>query len=288
MKKQFTYLPYTGMGDYAYFGCASVDEPGAAAVADLLGKRGFHLFCDSCGGKYAQTPAEAAQAIFHSKGAVVFLSEKSMESLAFRNAINYLLSLRKPLVCVKMGDFQLSYGLDMQLANIKMLPYTTAEETAQALMGSGVLTQEMVGEPMGKRSFHRKRTYIILGMSAAAVLIFALSVGTVIQKRTSADYILRDTDGSAYVNIAEFGDEGLSAMAGKTIGELDLSGGTFTSLTALKEVSATTVNVSDLSANTALWPLTRVQGIETVKISQEQCIYARELCDAGLTVVVTH
>jgi len=208
--------------------------------------------------------------------------------LAFRNEINYLLSLRKPLVCVKLGEFRLGYGLDMQLANIRLLPYTTPEETAQALIDTGILTQDMMGEGMEKRNFNRKHTYIILGMVAAAVLIFALSLSAVIRERSTAAFVLQDVDGSAYVNISEYGDEGLAAMAGKSVEELDLSGGTFSSLRAIKDISAATVNVSGLPADVALWPVSQVQGIKTVKLSQEQLIYARELCNAGITVVVTH
>ena len=288
MKTQFSYLPYSGASDFAYFGCSAADEPAAAAVADILVSRGFRLSCDSCGGKFAQSPSALAETIAHCGGAVVFLSEKSIESLAFRNVINYLLSLRKPLVCVKLGEFQLGYGLDMQLANIPMIALISPEETAEALMQSGVLSQTMVGEEMEKRNINRKRNYIITAMVAAAVLAFALYLGSVIRERTSAAYILQNTDGSKYVNIAKYGDEGIAAMEGKTVGELDLSGGTYTSLLNIKDVSAATVNVSDIPSNVALWPLVQVKGIETVKISQNQVIFARDLCNAGITVVVVH
>jgi len=287
MKKQFTYLPYAGVGGYAYWSCIGEDEPIAAEVAELLAARSFRLYNDACGGKYAQSPAAVAEAIARCDGAVVFLSEKSIDSLAFRNAINYLLSLRKPLVCVKLGDFKLEHGLAVQLANIASVPYTTAEETAEALVQSGVLTQDMVGAGMEKRDFNRKRNYIMLAMVALAVTIFALSALLTVQKHRSPAYTLRDADGSDYVNIASYGDEGLTAMAGKTVGELDLTDGVFTSLAAAKDVSAATVNVSGVSAEVALWPLTQVQGIKTVKISQDQVIYAGDLCRAGLTVVVT-
>ncbi len=288
MKKHFNYLPYAGIGDFAYIGCSPADESAAAAVADILVNCGFRLSCDSCGGKFAQSPADLAETITHCSGAVVFLSEKSIESLAFRNAINYLLSLRKPLVCIKSGDFQLGYGLDMQLANIPVIALDNPEETAEALIQSGVLTQAMVGEGMEKRNFNRRRNYIITAMVAVTVLAFALYLGSVIRERTSAAYILRNTNGSKYVNIAKYGDEGIIAMAGKTVGELDLSGGTFTNLLNIKDVSATTVNVSDIPLNIVLWPLAQIKGIETVKISQDQVIYARDLCHAGITVVVEH
>ena len=288
MKTQFSYLPYSGASDFAYFGCSAADEPAAAAVADILVSRGFRLSCDSCGGKFAQSPSALAETIAHCEGAVVFLSNKSIESLAFRNVINYLLSLRKPLVCVKLGEFQLGFGLDMQLANIPVFTFSSPEKTAEALLQSGALTQTMVGEGMEKRNINRKRNYIIIAMVAVTVLAFGLYLGSVIRERTSAAYILQNTDGSKYVNIAKYGDEGIVAMAGKTVGELDLSGGTFTSLLNIKDVSATTVDVSDISQKVALWPLAQVNGIETVKISQDQVIYARDLCNAGITVVVVH
>lgn len=288
MKKQFSYLPYVGIDEYAYLGCIAADEPMAAEVADRLGARGFRFICDSCGGKFAQSPAAVAEAIAHCGGAVVFLSEKSMETLAFRNEINYLLSLRKPLICVKLGEYTLGHGLDMQLVNIKTISYTDPEETAEALVESGILTQEMMGEGMKKRDFNRKRLYIIAAMVAAAVLIFSLCVNAVIQKRISPAFVLQDVDGSEYVNISRYGDEGIAAMAGKSVRELDLSGGEFTSLMAMKDLCAEIVNASDIAADIPLWPLGQVQGLKTVKVDQQQLIYARDLCDAGITVVVVH
>lgn len=287
MKKQFNYLPYSGVGAYAYIGCIPADESVAAEVADLLVSRGFRLSCDNCGGSFAQSPAAVAEAIARCSGAVIFLSKKSIESLAFRNVINYIFSLRKPFVCVKLGEFELGHGLDMQLANIPMISHTSAEQTAETLLQSGALMQSMVGEGMVQRSFNRIRSYIIISMIVAAVLIFALCVGAMIKERTSAAFVLQDTDGSSYVNISTYGDEGIAAMAGKTVGELDLSGGTYSSLSDMKNISASTVNVSGISPKISLTPLLQMNGLETVKLSQEQLIYAKDLFNSGLTVLVT-
>ncbi len=288
MKKRFNFLPYGGREPYAYFGCFADDEPIAAEIVDQLVNRGFRVFNDACESKFALTPSETANGIHDCAGAVVVVSKKSIENLAFRNTINYLLSLRKPLVCVKIGDFDLSYGLEMQLANIPQIAFHSVDETMNELLQCPVLTQDMLGAGMMRREYNRKRNLILFGMITAAVLVFATAAFVVVQKRTSPEYVLRNVDGSEYVNIAKFGDDGIDGMKGKTVGELDLSGGEFTTLTAMKDVFATTVNVSDISIEVPLWPLTLMEGIETVKISQDQRIFAGELCDAGITVVVTH
>jgi len=283
--KRFTYLPYGGSEAYAFLGCSAEDESVASKVAASLISRGVRLANHSCGGN-ADDPQKAADSIAHCSGAVIFLSEKGIRSLAFRNMVNYLLSLRKPLICVRIGDFPLAFGLEMQLANVPVVKLTTVEETSSQLLQSGVLTQEMMGMGMKKRSYTIKRGFIVGGMVLAACLIFAVCVLATVHERSSAAYQLQGVDGQAYVCISQYGEEGLLALSGKTVGELDLSGGSFSNLNAVENITAKTINVSDIPAGTVLRPLTKVNGLTTVKISQDQIVYAAELCDAGLTVLV--
>lgn len=287
MTKYFSYLPYKGVNSFAYFGCSKEDEAIASELVDALVSEGFRLYCDSCGSKYKNSAEEIASALNSADSAIVLLSEKSVENLAFRNAINYLLSMRKKLVCIKLGDFKLSHGLDMQLANIKTIPYASIEETVNEVLKTDVLTQEMIGEGMEKRVINRKRNFVMAGMIAAAVLIFAVSAFTIIDKRTSPEYLLKDVDGYEYLSISKYGDEGIAALAGKSIGELDLSGGKYSNLAAIKDIKVKTINVSDIG-ELALRPLRQVEGLETVKISQDQVEYAGDLFDAGLLIEIVH
>lgn len=287
MTKYFSYLPYKGINSFAYFGCCKEDETIASELADALVAEGFRLYCDSCGSKYQNSAEETASALNSADSAIVFLSEKSVENLAFRNAINYLLSMRKKLVCIKLGDFSLSHGLDMQLANVKTISYTSIEETVSEVLETDVLTQDMIGEGMEKRVINRKRNFIMAGMIVAAVLIFVASAFTIIDKRTSAEYLFKDVDGYEYLNISKYGDEGIAALAGKRIEELDLSGGKYSNLAAVKNIKVKTINVADIG-ELALRPLRQVEGLETVKISQDQVEYAEDLFDAGLLIEIVH
>ena len=287
MTKYFSYLPYNGINSFAYFGCCKEDETIASELADALVAEGFRLYCDSCGSKYQNSAEETASALNSADSAIVLLSEKSVENLAFRNAINYLLSMRKKLVCIKLGDFSLSHGLDMQLANVKTISYTSIEETVNEVLETDVLTQDMIGEGMEKRVINRKRNFIMAGMIAVAVLIFVESALTIIDKRTSAEYLFKDVDGYEYLNISKYGDEGIAALAGKRIEELDLSGGKYSNLAAVKDIKVKTINVADIG-ELALRPLRQVEGLETVKISQDQVEYAGDLFDAGLLIEIVH
>lgn len=287
MTKYFSYLPYKGVNSFAYFGCSKEDEAIASELVDALVSEGFRLYCDSCGSKYKNSAEEIASALNSADGAIVLLSEKSVENLAFRNAINYLLSMRKKLVCIKLGDFKLSHGLDMQLANVITISYTSIEDVVNEILTSDVLTQDMIGEGMEKRVFNRKRNFIIAGMIAAAVLIFVVSAFTIIDKRTSPEYLFKDVDGYEYLNISKYGDEGIAALAGKRIGELDLSGGKYSNLAAVKDIQVKTINVADIG-ELALRPLRQIEGLETVKISQDQVSYAGELFDAGFLIEIVH
>ena len=288
MNKVFSYLPYLGVNSFAYFGCTKDDEAIASDIADTLISKGFRLYLDARGDKNEASALELSKSIDACEGAIVFLSKKSIESLAFRNIINNIVSIKKPVIFVKIGEFDLAYGLDMQLANMKVISYTNKTETANALLDSGILTQDMIGEGMEERVSNNKKYIIMVIMIIISILILVISAIGIVNKRTSVEYRLKDVNNMDYLNISSYGEDAISVLKGKYFGELDLSGGKFTSLDGIEDINIKVINISDISEDISLLPLENIKGLEKVKISQNQINLIDRLYDLGIKVVITH
>lgn len=283
----FSYKPYTGSDSFAFFGCTKDDVGIASNIADVLVKKGFRFFLDTRGDKHESSSLELSNSINASDGAIVFISKKSIETLVIRNIINNLISLNKPLVVIKIGNFPLTYGLDMQLANSNIISYKNIKETVEDILKSGVLTQNMIGEGMEELTTNNKKIIIMVTMVIICVAIFvSLAIG-IINKRTSPEYLLRDVNDLEYLNISSFDDSAITALEGKNFEELDLSGGSFSSLKGIENINVKRINVADIKG-ISLSELKNVQELETVMISLDQLEYADELYDAGLRVIIIH
>ena len=288
MNKVFSYLPYLGVNSFAYFGCTKDDEAIVSDIADTLISKGFRLYLDARGDKSEASAIELSKSIDTCDGAIVFLSKKSIESLAFRNIINNIVSINKPVIFVKFGEFDLAYGLDMQLANMNVISYINKTETTNALLDSGVLTQDMIGEGMEERVSNNKKYLIMVLMVFISVLILVISSISIINKRTSIEYKLKDANNMDYLNISSYGDEAIGVLKGKSFGELDLSGGEFTSLNGIEDIDIKVIDISDISKDISLLPLENIKGLEKVKISQNQINLIDRLYNLGIKVVITH
>lgn len=286
MNKTFSYLPYLGVNSFAYFGCYGDDIKIASEIANVLVRKGFRLYLDARGNKKEISSVDLSNSIDTSDGAIIFISKKSIESLAYRNIINNLISLKKPTVFIKIGEFDLAYGLEMQLSNLNVVSYVDVEKTVNSILDYGVLTQDMIGEGMKEKTANNKRIIIMISMVVVFLLIFAVASKRIIDNLTSPEYLLKDVNDLDYLNISDYGTEAISALKGKSFGELDLSKGKFDSLQGLEDINIKTINVSDIDVS--LSTLTKIKGLEVVKICQKQIGYAEELCDAGLRIIITH
>lgn len=285
--KTFSYKPYVGTDSFAFFGCTKEDEGIASNIADILIKKGFRLFLDARGDKHESSSIELSNSISNCSGAIIFISKKSIEALSFRNIVNNLISINKPLIVIRIGDFELTHGLDMQLANSNIISYSNINDTVESILESGVLTQSMIGEGMEELTTNNKKIMIMMAMILIGIVIFIISAVGIINKRTSPEYLLKGVNNLEYLNISKFGDSAITALEGRKFDELDLSSGKFSDLKGIEKISIKRINVSDI-ADISLKQLKNVQGLETVKISQDQIEYADELIDAGLRVVIVH
>lgn len=255
--KKLPYIPYSGAEKYAFFGWNG-DCPEAAQTAEKLMRRGVRLFWDDGTGGADRV----SRAIADGAACVFFLTEAGCRSKAFRNEINFALSLKKAVICVKLGDFSLADGLSMQLANVQCVPFSGGTESAEALLTSGVLTQDTMGGGMQAAKENRQKP-IMAAMTVLALCLFLAAAFFAVQLRTSPRYALRDADGSEYLNISRYGEEAFSCLEGFTIGTLDISDGEFDCTHGLEKIH-----------------------VDTVRLNQNQLALASEIFPMGIAVEV--
>ena len=247
------------------------DMPYALSLGDKLVREGVRVFLDVCETKDSQSAEQTADALQNCDRAIFLLSEKACESLEMRNAVNYALAIKKDLLCLKTDSTPLSHGLDMQLANVTMLPYDD-NTVMDALRTRECLTQSVIGEGMEHKNVNRKKQLVFAGI--AAVIVALLAVGGVFAKQRidyyrSAEYVFRNADDSEYINIASYGADGITALAGKSVKELDLTDGGFTDLTGIGKIGVETLNLTGNPALTDLHEVFYCQGLRRLVVSQD-------------------
>lgn len=269
--KAFAYQSYTGTEPFLLLKACKADMPYALSLGDKLVREGVRVFLDVCESNDSQVPEQTAGAIGRCDRAIFLLSEKACESLELRNAVNYALAIKKELLCLKTDTGKLSHGLDMQLANVTMLPYDD-KTVMDELRTHECLTQSVIGEGMERKNVNRKKQLVLAGI--AMVIVALLAVGGIFVKQRiayyrSAEYVFRNADGSEYINIASYGPEGIAALAGKSVKELDLTDGGFTDLRGIGKVKVEQLTLAGNPDLTDFHEIFYCEGLRCLVVSQD-------------------
>lgn len=257
-------------------------------VIEILLNRRVRTYCDLTKDNETENAKDAAEAIANCKTAIFCLTKQGIDSLAFRNKINFALALGKSIVCINADGCTLANGLDMQLANADFVKCESAEQIVDDLLNGGKITQDMIGEPLQikKKSAKKTRLGAIAIMVITTILIFIACAGVVVWQRTSPKYLLKDVDGAEYLCVSQFNDDALAYLEGMHIGRLDMSNGNFNDVSALALAYVKEIDVSGNKNIASLWPLIQCEGLEKVIIDRSMLRFASELYRAGITVEV--
>ena len=286
--KAFAYQSYTGAEPFLLLKACKVDMPYALSLGDKLVQEGVRVYLDVCETKDSQVPEQTADAMGRCDRAIFLLSEKACESLEMRNAVNYALAIKKDIFCLKTDSAPLSHGLDMQLANVTMLPYDD-KTVMDALRTHECLTQNVIGEGMERKNVNRKKQYVLAGI--AAVIVALLVVGGIFVKQRidyyrSAEYVFRNADGSDYINVAAYGTEGIAALSDKSVKELDLTDGGFTDLNGIGRIKVETLTLAGNPELTDFHEIFYCQGLHRVVVSQDMLQAVSKYPHDNIQVVV--
>jgi len=291
--RKYAYENYIGDGDFIFISCTKADRTKAVSLAENLAGDGIKVFFDIADEVKSKSPEKIAEAIDKCESGIFFISEKACENLAFRNEINYALEIKKDIFCISCDDKAFTHGLDMQLANIPQDTWedTCYEELCGKLKEHQIITQDTMGGTPVKKNVNVTKQIVFAAIIVVAIALFIFGAIRIVENRVayyqSAEWILRDADGSEYLNISIYGEDGVKALQGKTIGELDLSGSNIEDLSGIAGINVNVVNVSDCANLHSLKPLMQCENIKTIKLSQDMLKYAYGLRGQGVEIEVT-
>lgn len=262
---RFVYKSCITDAGFLYIACNDGGDKKASKLANLLAGEGAYIYYDIMKGE----PREAADAITKAKATVFILTKDAVDSLAFRNKVNFAINEKKHIICLNVDDCKLSYGLEMQLANIPVLRFESVGNAMDILKEKEVLTQEVMGGSMDRVNISYTRRIVTGVIIAIAIIGFLVGSFFIIKGRM--DYLNSD----AY-RITQYGN---------VLGSLDLSNMGISDISA---ISGMTIRVLDISNNpllTDMSPLLEVKGLEKVYVDQDMLKYLVKYKDSGFLII---
>jgi len=284
------YENYIGEEDYVFIECAACDEQCLVPLANSMAEHRIKTFFAVQGTKKTPDPKEIADAIEECESAVFYISEKACDSLEFRNSINYALEIKKHIIYICREDVKLTHGLDMQLANVPRIIISDGnaayDELSDKLTELEVITQDVLGGNPKQARVDNWKKILLTVLIVAAVIAFTVLAWIIIKDRVeyyqSAGWNLRDADGQTYVSLEGMDEEGIVALQGTTIGELDLRGSNIKNLDGIEKINVKILILGNCEGIDDMDSITKSESLTTVKLQQSEIQYVTELLDSDI------
>ena len=274
MKKNIAFEPYQGNEPFCFFRFDEKDRAAASVIINYLIERQFRICYDERD-KTVKDSEWLSNSILSSTLVAFCVSAGSLESLEFRNSVNFALSKKKQVFIIYLDDSEPGYGFDIQLANVPNVhadSYHSMEELCEDIEKTGCFSQDMRGEDAKipvKNS--RKKAAVIAIASVLAVFILAAvaitiyrinydnSIAGQIEKMETADYIDLSGEDAALIEL----------LRGKTIRTLVAREMGLTDIEALAFVQCEELDLSGNPDVATLEPLLNNASIKTVSVTQD-------------------
>lgn len=275
MYRTLYYQPYTGGEPYLFLRYDRSDRKAASEIINNLIERQFRTCYSEYSAKVVSDSEWLANRILSSGLAVFLISSASLNSLNFRNCINYALSQKKKVFCIYLDDEKPGYGFDMQLANVpgaKASQYENAAALCDEIVKSGLFLQDMRSED-AKIPIQRNRARTAATVSIVAILaLFAIAVPMAIVRIEYVNSVagqlekLTQTD---YLDLSAQKASTIELLPGKTIHVLVARNMGLTDIEALARVNCEELDLSGNPNVESLEPLLEIKNLKTVKVTQD-------------------
>jgi len=270
------YQSYLGDKPYIFLRYCEFDSKIASELVNNLIDRQFRLNYDIQVKKKITDSEWIATRIGQAELVIFLISGQSLESLEFRNSINFAISLKKTIFCLYLDDEKPGYGFDMQLSNIpsaKLSEYANVTELFDSIVKNGLFLQQMRSESakVPIQNNLRKTTAIaaiitvitltlILGVAIAVYRIrYDNSIEGQLKQLTSTDYLDLSGESSSTIEL----------LKGKTITTLVVRNMGLTELDALAYVDCEQLDLSSNPHVTTLEPLLNNTSLKIIKLSKD-------------------
>jgi len=288
MKEILFYRSYEGEEPHIFLGFSKKDRQAAIKIINSLIDRCFRVCYNEQNPAVVTDLEQLAGRITASQLAVFLISGASVESLAFRNCINYALSKNKKVFCIyldkekpgsdkkKKRDKKQDHGLGMQLANIpgaRLSNYKDEYELCQNIIQVECFVQDLRGDD-AKTALPSNRKHKVAIMILAAVLVVFLAAGSVIavgriQYENSLPGRLEKISYTDYLDLSNEAPSVIGLLEGKTVKTLNLRNMGLTDIGPLGEVNCENLDLSENPKVNTLEPLLEIRDLKTVTVTQD-------------------
>ena len=283
---KWKYKPYYGPDDFIFIRVHKNDEKLGLQIAEKLLQKNIRIFFDVVD---QAIPEDVAAGILNCDKAIFILSKDACDNLDMRNAINYAFKEKKKIICIKDGNFVPTHGLDMQLANVEMIETMDADRVVTELENRNVLSGNLVGEGLVYKEDNKKKKLSIMILLASLFLFLVVSVFFIknrLNYLNSAEYLLKDVDGSEYLDISNFDETALKALEGMSIKTLNMDSMNIKDISDIVNINVEEVIISHNPNVITLWHLNECKGLRSVTVSEDMLRFVRDLLGKDFEVKV--
>ena len=277
MNKHMIYQPYIGSEPYIFLRYDQRDNLAASALVNRLMDKQFRVcYCEHDGEAMEDTEWVASR-ILASQLVVFLITGKATKSLAYRNAINYALYVKKPLLCVYLDDEEPDAGIAMQLSSvpgIRLSDHQSIDELCERAVLTDSFVQELRGEDAKIPIQSKRKKRIAITLMAVIVTLFLVSAAAIAVYRihyanTLPGQIEQITE-AAYLDISNEDASVIKLLKDKTIQTLvarNITG--LTDIEPLQYVTCETLDIADNPNINTLEPLLENKSLQTVIVTQD-------------------
>jgi len=292
---KYLYENYIGEEEFLFLRCANADKACAIPLANYLAEQGVKIFFDIQGNDTAVSAQKLAAALEKSSATIFFISGKACGQLEFRNSINYAAEIKKRIICISKENTKPSQGLEVQLENAEKIFFKGAEIDSQemydTLKAKEIITQAILGaDPRIKPPSAKKKRMltivIILVVATFSYLAWTTAVSRV-RYYKSAEWLLRDSNGKDYVSLQGAGEDGLRALRGMTIKELDMRKGDITDMEGIEDIHVSLLDLGDCSNIKNMDAIAKSKDLIRVRIPQDMVKYLEGMPQTGIEFELT-
>ena len=276
MKDRILYQSYDGDAPYIFLQYDKGDKAIASPIVNHLIDRRFRVCYDEHHSGAIADAERLADRILSADLTVFLISAGAAKSLAFRNAINYVLSKEKKIFCIYLDDEPLDPGLIMQLANVphaRLSDYPDTGALCDHIVQTDLFVQDMRGDDARVIIKHTRKKRVAVGL-LIAVLVLSLASAAVIavyriNYQNSLPGRIEAMTETEYLDISGEKASILPLLRGKTIETLAARDMDLTDISALADVNCVFLDISDNPHVNTLEPLLDMESLETVTVTQD-------------------
>ena len=276
MKDILFYHSYNGNEPYIFLLFDKSNRRTAYQIVNRLIERQFRICYHEHDNRVLADSDGLAERMISSALTIFLISAESLQSLAFRNCINYALSKKKRIFCIFLDDETLEYGFEMQLTTVpgvKSSGFKNASELSESILKTQYFNQDMRGDDAKIPIKSNRKKKAVLGIMASILILFFVSAAALIAYRIHYDSSfagqvekLTETD---YLDVSNKDASVIELLKDKSIRTLVARNMGLTDIGVLQYVDCEELDLSQNPRINSLEPLLENKNLKILRVTQD-------------------